>query len=172
MSNLTLFTSYIGIGANLGDARATVLSAIEALSNLPQTELQAQSPLYTSAPMGENATGDDYVNAVVDLSTRLSAHDLLKQLQGIELAFGRERSFRNAPRTLDLDILLYGDEVMSDAHLTLPHPRMHERAFVLYPLFDLSPELSWHNAHGQKIWLKSLLKQVEQQDIHLLGTTP
>lgn len=168
---MTQVTTYIGIGANLGDARVAVVSAIGALADLPQTQLQAQSRLYTSAPMGENATGENYVNAVVQLSTALSAHDLLNELQRIERAFGRERSVRNAPRTLDLDVLLYGDACIEDEVLSIPHPRMIERAFVLRPLFDIAPELSWHNAHGQKINLQSQMKYVEQQDIQLLGTT-
>ena len=168
---MTQVTTYIGIGANLGNARVAVVSAIDALADMPQTQLQAQSRLYTSAPMGENATGENYVNAVVQLSTALSAHDLLNELQRIERAFGRERSVRNAPRTLDLDILLYGDACIEDEVLSIPHPRMIERAFVLRPLFDIAPELSWHNAHGQKINLQSQMKYVEQQDIQLLGTT-
>ena len=167
-----LTTTYIGIGANLGDARTMVLSAIDALAQLPQTELQAQSPLYASAPIGENAAGDDYVNAVAQLLTSLSAHELLNALHLIENQFGRERSYRNAPRTLDLDILLYGDECIHDAVLTIPHPRMTERAFVLHPLFDINPELSWHNAHGQEMHLASLLKNVEQQNIQLLESIP
>ena len=164
-------TAYIGLGANLGDARVAVVSAIGALADMPQTPLQAQSRLYTSAPMGENATGDHYVNAVVQLSTALSAHALLNELQSIEREFGRERSVRNAPRTLDLDILLYGDACIEDEVLSIPHPRMHERAFVLRPLFDIAPELSWHNAHGQKFDLTLQLKHVAQQEIQLLGTT-
>lgn len=164
-------TAYIGLGANLGDARAAVVSAIGALADMPQTQLQAQSRLYTSAPMGENATGDHYVNAVVQLSTALSARDLLNELQRIERAFGRERSVRNAPRTLDLDVLLYGDACIEDEVLSIPHPRMIERAFVLRPLFDIAPELSWHNAHGQKISLEQCLQHVAEQDIQLLGTT-
>ena len=164
-------TAYIGLGANLGDARAAVISAIGALADMPQTQLQAQSRLYTSTPMGENATGENYVNAVVQLSTALSAHDLLNELQRIERAFGRERSVRNAPRTLDLDVLLYGDACIEDEVLSIPHPRMHERAFVLRPLFDIVPELSWHNAHGQKISLEQCLQHVAEQDIQLLGTT-
>ncbi len=168
---MTQVTTYIGIGANLGDARVAVVSAIGALADLPQTQLQAQSRLYTSAPMGENATGENYVNAVVQLSTALSAHDLLNELQRIERAFGRERSVRNAPRTLDLDVLLYGDACIEDEVLSIPHPRMIERAFVLRPLFDIAPELSWHNAHGQKISLEQCLQHVAEQDIQLLGTT-
>ncbi|MBS1175277.1 MAG: folK [Burkholderiaceae bacterium] len=168
---MTQVTAYIGLGANMGDARSTVLCAIDALAKIPHTQLQAQSRLYASAPMGENATGEHYVNAVVQLRTRLPAHDLLNELHRIERAFGRERSVRNAPRTLDLDILLYGDVCIEDEALSIPHPRMVERAFVLRPLFDIAPELSWHNAHGQKINLASQLKHVAQQEIQLLGTT-
>jgi len=131
---------FIGIGANLGDASATVAIAIEALAQLPQTSLVAQSSLYDSAPI--DSSGDDYVNAVAQLSTGLDAHALLQHLQAIELAHGRERPYRNAPRTLDLDLLLYGDEVINTADLQVPHPRMTERAFVLLPLLQLSSDIS------------------------------
>lgn len=132
--------AYIGIGANLGDARATVAIAIEALAQLPQTSLVAQSSLYGSAPI--DSSGDDYVNAVAQLSTSLDARALLQHLQAIELAHGRERPYRNAPRTLDLDLLLYGDEQINTADLQVPHPRMTERAFVLLPLLQLSADIN------------------------------
>lgn len=160
--------AYIGVGANLGQARTTVLAAIEALSALPHTQLQAQSPLYGSAPLGANADGPDYVNAVAQIQTQLSAEELLHQLQQIEQRFGRERSYQNAPRTLDLDILLYADAVIGQRTLTVPHPRMHERAFVLYPLFDLNPEISWHNALGQQVLVRDLITQVADQAINRL----
>ena len=163
--------AYIGIGGNLGEPLDTVRQAIEALRQMPHTSDVVASPMYRSAPVGENATGDFYINAVVQLRTHLSAHDLLHELQRIENQFGRTRSFRNAPRTLDLDILLYGDACIEDEVLSIPHPRMHERAFVLRPLFDIAPELSWHNAHGQKFDLTLQLKHVAQQEIQLLGTT-
>ncbi len=131
---------FIGIGANLGDARATVAIAIEALAQLPQTSLVAQSSLYGSAPI--DSSGDDYVNAVAQLSTSLDARALLQHLQAIELAHGRERPYRNAPRTLDLDLLLYGDEQINTADLQVPHPRMTERAFVLLPLLQLSADIN------------------------------
>lgn len=131
---------FIGIGANLGDARATVGKAIAALAQLPDTKLVAQSALFGSAPI--DSSGDDYVNAVAELSTSLSATDLLQQLQAIELAHGRERPYRNAPRTLDLDLLLYGDEEINTADLQVPHPRMTERAFVLLPLLQLATDIS------------------------------
>lgn len=130
---------YIGIGANLGDARAQVLDAVTRLAQLPATTLLDASPLYRTAPI--DSSGDDYINAVARLDTDLDAHALLDALQAIELAHGRERPYRNAPRTLDLDLLLYGDQLIATERLTLPHPRMHERAFVLAPLLHLAPEL-------------------------------
>ncbi|MES2047177.1 MAG: 2-amino-4-hydroxy-6-hydroxymethyldihydropteridine diphosphokinase [Pseudomonadota bacterium] len=127
----------IGIGANLGDARDTVLQAIQRLAQLPETALTKQSSLYRSAPF--EAAGDDYVNAVVEIHTELGALPLLHYLQELELAFGRERPYRNAPRTLDLDLLLYGDEQINNDNLTVPHPRITERAFVLLPLLQIDP---------------------------------
>ena len=131
--------AYIGLGANLGDARGAVLSAIEAISDLDRLVLTRKSALYGSAPI--DAGGGDYVNAVVQVQTRLKPHALLEQLQGIEQVAGRSRPFRNAPRTLDLDVLLYGQLELSDALLVLPHPRMWQRAFVLRPLAEIAPEL-------------------------------
>ncbi len=127
----------IGIGANLGDARHTVTLAIARLAQLPQTRLTAQSSLFRTAPL--DATGDDYVNAVIAIDTGLDAFALLQSLQELELAFGRERPYRNAPRTLDLDLLLYGNEQIDSERLSVPHPRMTERAFVLLPLLQIDP---------------------------------
>ena len=137
MASLAGVSAFIGIGANLGDAAAQVRQAIAALAALPDTRLSAQSSLYGSAPM--EADGDDYVNAVVRLDTTLPAPVLLAHLQAIEAAAGRERSYRNAPRTLDLDLLLYGAEQIELDHLTVPHPRMRARAFVLLPLLQIDP---------------------------------
>ena len=167
-TNQPAVTALIGMGGNLGQARTTVLAAIDALAQLPQTQLIASSPLYGSAPLGENAEGPNYVNAVAQLHTTLSADALLRELHRIEGAFGRARSYKNAPRTLDLDILLYGDTVCHTDTLTLPHPRMHERAFVLYPLFDLKPDISWHNALGQRVSVRDLKAQIADQDISRL----
>jgi len=130
-------TAFIGIGANLGDARANVLDAVERLRRLPGVTLEAVSSLYRTAPI--DSSGDDYTNAVARLSTGLPAQALLEALFEIEQAHGRERPYFNAPRTLDLDLLLYGDEQISTATLTVPHPRMHQRAFVLMPLLELAP---------------------------------
>ena len=167
-TNHPAVTAFIGMGGNLGQARTTVLAAIDALAQLPQTQLIASSPLYGSAPLGENAEGPNYVNAVAQLQTSLPADALLRELHRIEGAFGRARSYKNAPRTLDLDILLYGDTVCHTDTLTLPHPRMHERAFVLYPLFDLKPDISWHNALGQRVSVCDLKAQIADQDISRL----
>lgn len=131
-------TAYIGIGANLGDARANVLDAFERLGKLPGASLEAVSSLYRTAPI--DSSGDDYINAVARLSTTLPAQALLEALFAIEQAHGRERPYFNAPRTLDLDLLLYGDEQIATPTLTVPHPRMHQRAFVLLPLLELAPE--------------------------------
>ena len=119
-------TAYIALGANLGDACATVRQAVAALGACPGIALQKASSLYRTAPM--ESSGPDYINAVVELHTTLSAPALLAQLQALELANGRERPYRNAPRTLDLDVLLYGDQVIDTPTLQVPHPRMGARA--------------------------------------------
>lgn len=131
--------AFVGVGANLGDARATVRAALRALGQLPDTEWVASSSLYRSAPI--QASGPDFVNAVAELRTALEPIALLHRLQAIEQSFGRVRSVRNAPRTLDLDLLLLGDCVMPGPELVLPHPRAHLRAFVLRPLAELDPDL-------------------------------
>lgn len=130
---------FVGLGANLGDARATVVWALQALRQLPGTRVVAASSLYRSAPV--EASGPDFINAVAELRTGLEPWALLVALQSLEHQQGRERPFRNAPRTLDLDLLLYGGRVMQDISLTLPHPRLHQRAFVLLPLLELAPQL-------------------------------
>jgi 2-amino-4-hydroxy-6-hydroxymethyldihydropteridine diphosphokinase len=131
--------AYIGLGANLGDPRAAVLAALEAIADVDGLALTHQSSLYGSAPV--DAGGGDYVNAVVQVHTRLEPHALLAQLQAIEHAAGRSRPYQNAPRTLDLDLLLYDQRVLNDADLVLPHPRMWQRAFVLRPLAEIAPTL-------------------------------
>ena len=131
--------AWVGIGANLGDAQANVLDVLARLARLDGSTLLHTSSLYRTAPI--DSSGDDYINAVACLDTSLAAHDLLAALQDIELAHGRERPYRNAPRTLDLDLLLYGDDVIASPTLTVPHPRMHERAFVLQPLLEVAPDI-------------------------------
>ena len=131
--------AYIGIGANLGDAAANVAQAFAALAALPDTRLVARSDLYRSAPI--DADGDDYLNAVAGIETRLAPTVLLAALQAIEQMQGRVRSYRNAPRPLDLDILLFGALQLQTAALTIPHPRMTQRAFVLIPLLQIAPAI-------------------------------
>lgn len=131
--------AWIGIGANLGDPRGTVELAITRIAALPGCQLQAASSLYASAPV--DAGGEDYVNAVLRLATTLAPEALLASLMEVEQEFGRQRSYRNAPRTLDLDLLLYEGVQQDDPALTLPHPRMHLRAFVLLPLAEIDPGL-------------------------------
>jgi 2-amino-4-hydroxy-6-hydroxymethyldihydropteridine diphosphokinase len=128
----------VALGANLGDAVATVKQALRDVACLPDTQLFKASSLYRSAPY--EAQGPDFINAVALLHTQLSPLALLHALQALELASGRERPFKNAPRTLDLDIVFYGDVELATHELTLPHPRWHERAFVLQPLAEIWPE--------------------------------
>ncbi len=131
--------AWIGLGANLGNAQATLTAALAELARLPDSTLGAVSSIWRSAPI--DSSGPDYLNAVACLETRLDAHALLSALQRIEHGHGRERPYRNAPRTLDLDLLLHGDAVIVSPDLVVPHPRLHERAFVLQPLAELAPEL-------------------------------
>jgi len=130
--------AFVALGGNLGDAQATVRWAMDQLANLPHTRLLARSSLYRSAPV--DASGPDFINAVVELVTRLSAPALLAALQQLEHLAGRERPYRNAPRTLDLDLLLFGAACISSPALTVPHPRMAQRAFVLLPLAEIAPQ--------------------------------
>ena len=129
--------SFIGLGANLDQPIETVRRAIGAIGQLAGTRLIAQSSLFRTAPV--EADGDDYVNAVVQIATALSASDLLRALQEIEQDFGRARPYFHAPRSLDLDLLLYGDLQIDSATLQVPHPRMSTRAFVLIPLLQIDP---------------------------------
>lgn len=141
--NLKPVMAYIGIGANLGDAKQQVQQALQSISHIAQCKLLKGSSLYSSAPVDApaNMHSPDFVNAVAQVQTTLSAQALLDALRHIETQAGRVRSTRNAPRTLDLDVLLYGDEVINTATLQVPHPRMHERAFVLLPLVEVAPDV-------------------------------
>lgn len=129
----------IGLGANLGDTGATLDAACAALQHLPDTDCVAVSGRWCSRPV--DSSGPDYLNAAACVRTRLSPDALLAALQAIENDHGRERPYRNAPRTLDLDLLLYGQVRLDTARLTLPHPRLMARAFVLLPLLELCAAL-------------------------------
>lgn len=138
MTSRQAVQAFVALGANLGDARTTVSAAIAALGEVRQTRLVQASGLYRTAPW--EAHGPDFINAVAEVATHLTAHELLHELQALELAAGRERPYRNAPRTLDLDVVLYGSGRIDSARLTVPHPRMTERAFVLEPLAEIAPD--------------------------------
>jgi 2-amino-4-hydroxy-6-hydroxymethyldihydropteridine diphosphokinase len=139
MSPRAPVAAWVALGANLGDPRSTLGLAISAMGELPGTQLVRGSSLYRSTPL--DADGPDYVNAVVEISTTLTAPALLAELQGLEQAAGRVRPYPNAPRTLDLDLLLYGSGSIQSANLTVPHPRMAARGFVLLPLQEIAPQL-------------------------------
>ena len=131
--------AFIGLGSNLGDAHGYVMQAMQTLKNLPSSQLVSNSSLYRSAPVGY-LDQPDFINAVVQLKTNLAPLDLLQRLLAIERASGRQRQFRNAPRTLDMDVLLYDDMQHNESGLNIPHPQMHLRAFVLRPLLEIAPD--------------------------------
>lgn len=139
--------AYVALGANLGDAATALRQAVQAIDQLPLTQIRQSSSLYKTAPLDTDAgkespaLGNDYLNAVIELETGLTAPALLDHLQQIEQQAGRERPYRNAPRTLDLDLLLYGSARIESERLTVPHPRMTQRAFVLVPLAEIAPNL-------------------------------
>ncbi|GLV48677.1 2-amino-4-hydroxy-6-hydroxymethyldihydropteridine diphosphokinase [Thermus sp. LT1-2-5] len=130
--------AYVGLGSNLGDRAAYLLAASSLLSRLPKTHLRRLSPVYETAPLGPPQP--PYLNLVAEVETGLGPRELLEALLQVEKALGRERKERWGPRTIDLDLLLYGDQVLEEEGLQVPHPRLHERAFVLVPLLDLLPE--------------------------------
>lgn len=153
--------AYIGLGANLGDRQRTLRDAIDAINALDNTRVTRISPFYRSAPI--DAGGPDYINAVIQIATTTAPEPLLKQLQAIEHQYGRQRPYKNAPRTLDLDILLVDDLRYDTPVLTLPHPRMHERAFVLRPLADIFPTCQLVQGG-----IQTLIRQCDDQAIERL----
>lgn len=132
--------AYIGLGSNLDGPEQQLRDALVAINRIPGTTLSGVSSFYRSRPVGP-AGQPDYINAVAHVVTTLSAVDLLRQLQAIEDRQGRTREVRWGPRTLDLDLLLYGDKVINEKHLVVPHPELHKRAFVLYPLHEIAPRV-------------------------------
>lgn len=131
--------AFIGLGGNIGDAKQVIKDAIVCLAQHPELKVLTRSCMYQSAPV--NASGQDFVNAVISIETELKPTELLLICQKVEDSFGRERPYVNAPRTLDLDILAYGQMSIQETHLSIPHPRMSERAFVLLPLLEIAPDL-------------------------------
>ena len=150
--------AYIALGANLGDPATTVLAAFAALANLPESRVLHCSSLYRTAPVGL-ADQPEFINAVAKLETTLAPEALLDALHEIEQRFGRVRAERNGPRTLDLDLLLYDDQFIDLPRLTLPHPRLHLRAFVLQPLAEIAPDLAIPGRGTVAAWLPAVANQ-------------
>ena len=151
-------TAFVALGANLGDPAATVKAAFAALANLPESRVVHCSSLYRTAPVG-NTEQPEFINAVAALETTLAPESLLDALFDIEARFGRIRAEKNGPRTLDLDLLLYGDQFVSLPRLTLPHPRLHLRAFVLQPLAEIAPDLKIPGRGTVAAWLPAVANQ-------------
>ncbi len=151
-------TAYVALGANIGDPTATVLAAFAALANLTDSRVVHTSSLYRTAPVGLT-NQPDFINAVAMLETGLAPEELLDALLDLEARFGRVRRDRNGPRTLDLDLLLYNDIELDLPRLTLPHPRLHLRAFVLHPLAEIAPGLVIPGRGSVAAWLPAVANQ-------------
>lgn len=150
--------AYVGLGANLGDAAATLQHAAAAIVRWPEVAGATGSALYRSAPVGGD--GPEYWNAVLALDIGLAPEPLLQRLLALEQAHGRTRAYRNAPRTLDLDLLAYDGLQQDTAALQLPHPRLHQRAFVLMPLLDVAPTIHLRGLGPLAAYLPSVADQV------------
>ena len=151
-------TAYVALGANIGEPAATVLAAFTAVAGLPESRLLRTSSLYRTVPVGLR-NQPDFINAVAALETRLGAEALLDGLLDLEVRFGRYRRDRNGPRTLDLDLLLYNDSEVDLPRLTVPHPRLHLRAFVLCPLAEIAPGLTIPGRGSVAAWLPAVANQ-------------
>ena len=154
--------AFVGLGANLGDAVATLRWALSALAELPLTQVLARSGLYQSEALDCEPGAPPFINAVACLSTGLSAPRLLAVLQQLEQTAGRQRPYRNAPRTLDLDLLLYGEGRIESASLCVPHPRMDQRAFVLRPLAEIAPQ--WAAAAAAPALASQVLRRMDDPE--------
>jgi 2-amino-4-hydroxy-6-hydroxymethyldihydropteridine diphosphokinase len=150
--------AYVALGANLGDPVAAVQAALAALAGLPDSRVVRASSLYRTAPVGLHHQ-PDFINAVAALETALAPEALLDALFAIEAGFGRVRAAKNGPRTIDLDLLLHGDLELAQPRLTLPHPRLHLRAFVLVPLAEIAPDLRLPRRGSVAAWLPAVATQ-------------
>lgn len=159
---MTEHLCFIGLGSNLGDSCARLALAIAELDALPDTRVLQASSLYRSAPVGY-LDQPDFVNAVAKIATRLSPGQLLTELLGIERRHGRERTFSNAPRTLDLDLLLYDDLQIDEPQLSVPHPQMHLRAFVLLPLLEIEPECEIPVIGSARLAMRDCMEQAVEK---------
>ncbi len=166
-------TAFIGIGGNLGDVRGTFSGALKALDETGGVSVTGASPLYWTPPVGGPEAQPPYLNAVIEIETRLCAEELLQHLLGIEAAFARVRTIRWGPRTLDLDLLLYGPQESIDdpPELLVPHPRLAERAFVLVPLLELAPSLIVPETGRTVTVLCDALPAPDRAGIRLVSTT-
>lgn len=151
-------TAFIGLGSNIADPTAQVRQAMLAIGQLPDTRLLARSGLYRSAPVGY-LEQPDFINAVVRVETALAPHALLQALLELEQQQGRTREFLNSPRTLDLDVLLYDDLQHHEHGLTVPHPQMHKRAFVLLPLLEIAPDCLIPGVGAAQVAMKHCVDQ-------------
>lgn len=156
--------AFVALGSNLEDPQHQVLRALAELDSLPETRVIAKSALYRTAPVGYD-NQPDFINAAAEVSTTLEPVALLRALLALETAHGRERPFPNAPRVLDLDLLLYDDLELHAPELTLPHPRLHERGFVLFPLADIAADV---NVPGQGK-VRDLLRSLPDQGVERLA---
>ncbi len=164
-----MVTAYLGLGANLGDRLSALCGARQALNELPGVTVVASSALYETVPVGGPLGQDTYLNTVLEVATDLPAKKLLAHCLAIEKLFGRERLVHHGPRTLDIDLLFFTDLVFEETELTLPHPRLHLRAFVLIPLHDLAPEL-FHPVQGKSV--RQLCDELPRdQGIHRFSRT-
>jgi 2-amino-4-hydroxy-6-hydroxymethyldihydropteridine diphosphokinase len=159
--------AFVALGANLDDPVVQVHAAGRALADLPQSKLLRLSSLYRTAPVGIHGQ-PDFINAVAALETQLAPHELLAALLELEVRFGRRRDFHHAPRTLDLDLLLFDAQILKSDQLSLPHPRMHLRAFVLAPLLEIAPDCLIPGRGSAAAWLAA----VSMQRIERLAPTP
>jgi 2-amino-4-hydroxy-6-hydroxymethyldihydropteridine diphosphokinase len=166
MTKIEMTRAYIGLGGNLDNPAARIERAFRALNTLQDTQLIHQSSLYRTAPVGY-LDQPDFINAVAAIDTSLNPIALLDALLHLELDEGRERSFKNAPRTLDLDILVYGDQCITNDRLVVPHPRMGGRAFVLFPLQEIAPDLIIPGMGS----VTQLAAQCQDQDIQRLNSS-
>ncbi|MFC0525627.1 2-amino-4-hydroxy-6-hydroxymethyldihydropteridine diphosphokinase [Pontibacillus salicampi] len=157
-------TAYVALGSNIEPRMNYLQEAINQVDNHEKVHVLQSSPIYETAPVGYTEQ-DDFLNAVIKLETTLEPLDLLAHCQSIEQQLGRERSVKWGPRTIDLDILLYNDERVATDHLTLPHPRLHERAFVLVPLHDIDSELYIDRYHKQVRQLLADLPAAEKEGV-------
>ncbi len=162
---MTVHTAYVALGSNLKDPVAQITQCFMELENIPETEIIARSSLYWSAPVGCGEQAD-FINAVVHLTTTLTPQKLLQELFEIEHRHGRQRRTKNAPRTLDLDLLSFDELVIAQPLLTLPHPRMHERAFVLMPLCEIAPDYAIPGKGRASEYLKNCRGQSISRFVH------